>query len=105
MTTSAQLLRSLASAQCWRLVSGLVLFLFVLTHFLNHALGLVSLDAMEVVQAVRRELWRSWPGTTLLYSALAIHVSLTLLKLIRRRTWRMPAWEATQIALGLSIPL
>ena len=40
-------------AQTWRLASGLVLFAFVLTHYLNHALGLVSLDAMEEAQAAR----------------------------------------------------
>ena len=31
-----------------RLISGLILFLFALTHFLNHALGLIS-----IVPAVR----------------------------------------------------
>ena len=35
-----------------RLVSGLVLFTFAATHFLNHALGLVSLDAMQAMQAL-----------------------------------------------------
>jgi adenylate cyclase len=92
------------NAQTWRLASGLVLFTFVLTHFLNHALGHVSLEAMEDVQAVRRALWRSWPGTILLYGAAAVHVGLALGKLVNRRTWRMPPWEALQIALGLTIP-
>lgn len=90
--------------QVWRLASGLVLFAFVLTHFLNHALGHVSLDAMLEVQAVRRAVWRSWPGTVLLYGAAAVHIGLALGKLVNRRTWRMPPWEALQIALGLSIP-
>lgn len=90
--------------QIWRLASGLVLFGFALTHFLNHALGHVSVQAMEEVQAVRRAFWRSWPGTVLLYGALATHVSLALWKLIQRRTWRMSAWEAGQIGLGLAIP-
>lgn len=90
--------------QAWRLASGLVLFTFVLTHFLNHALGHVSLDAMIEVQAVRRAVWRSWPGTVLLYGAAAVHIGLALWKLVNRRTWRMPAWEALQIALGITIP-
>ena len=30
-----------------RLVSGLVLFAYLLTHALNHTLGLVSLEALE----------------------------------------------------------
>lgn len=90
--------------QGWRLASGLVLFVFALTHFLNHALGLVSIRLMEDVQLGRIALWRSWPGTILLYGALGVHVGLVLWKLLRRRTWRMPKGEAVQIALGLSIP-
>jgi adenylate cyclase len=92
------------TAQRWRLASGLVLFTFVLTHFLNHALGHVSVDAMEAVQEVRRAVWRSWPGTVLLYGALTVHVALALGALVGRRTWRMARWEALQIAFGLMIP-
>jgi adenylate cyclase len=91
--------------QVWRLASGIVLFVFALTHFLNHALGHVSLEAMEAVQTVRSELWRSWPGTILLYGAAAVHIALVLWKLVRRRTLRMAPWEAAQIVLGLAIPL
>src|SRR3954470_4940194 len=99
----AWLLR-LHNPQTWRLASGLVLFAFVLTHFLNHALGHVSLEAMQQVQGLRRAVWGSWPGTLLLYVAVAVHVGLALWKLVNRRTWRMPPWEAAQIALGLWIP-
>jgi adenylate cyclase len=91
--------------QVWRLASGIVLFTFALTHFLNHALGHVSLEAMETAQAIRTGLWRSWPGTMLLYGAAAVHIALALAKFVRRRTWRMAPWEAAQIALGLAIPL
>jgi adenylate cyclase len=90
--------------QLWRLASGLILFTFALSHFLNHALGHVSLEVMEAVQTVRSDLWRSWPGTLLLYGAAAVHIALGLWKLVRRRTWRMAPWEAAQIALGLVIP-
>ena len=99
----AWLLR-LRNPQTWRLASGLVLFAFVLTHFLNHALGHLSLEAMQHVQGMRRAVWGSWPGTLLLYGAVAVHVGLALWKLVRRHTWRMPTWEAAQIALGLWIP-
>jgi adenylate cyclase len=92
-------------AQRWRLISGLVLFTFALTHFLNHALGHLSVEAMEAVQEVRRAVWRSWPGTILLYGSLAVHVTLALAKLIGRRTWRMAVWEALQIGFGLLIPI
>jgi adenylate cyclase len=101
----ARLPRAFRSAQFWRLASGLVLFTFALTHFLNHALGHVSVEAMEAAQAFRRGFWRSGPGTVLLYGALATHVTLAAWKLVRRRTWRMAPWEALQIGLGLAIPI
>jgi adenylate cyclase len=87
-----------------RLVSGVVLFSFALTHFLNHALGLVSIDAMQEVQQWRWTVTRSWPGTILLLAALLTHASLGLYKLAGRATLRLPRWELTQIALGLMIP-
>ena len=37
-------------------------------------------------------------------AALVTHLSLGLYKLAMRNTLRMPAWEAVQILLGLSIP-
>lgn len=94
----------LRTLQTWRLASGLVLFVFALTHFLNHALGHVSLEAMEQAQSMRRAVWGAPPGTLLLYGAVGVHVGLALWKLVNRHTWRMPLWEAAQIALGFSIP-
>ncbi len=91
--------------QLWRLVSGLVLFSFALTHFLNHALGHISVETMEAAQAWRRGFWRSLPGTWLLYGALGVHIVLALYKLVGRRSLRMAPWEGAQIALGLSIPV
>ncbi|MFZ4805986.1 MAG: adenylate/guanylate cyclase domain-containing protein [Hyphomicrobiaceae bacterium] len=87
-----------------RLSSGLILLTFVAAHFLNHALGLVSLEAMLEVQIWRTALTRSWLGTSVLLAAVAIHVGLALWKLAHRSTYRMPLWEATQIATGLLVP-
>ncbi|MGX1097972.1 adenylate/guanylate cyclase domain-containing protein [Amorphus sp. MBR-141] len=87
-----------------RLASGLTLFVYVLMHLLNHALGVVSIDWMEAVEPYRTAIWRSLPGTLLLYGALAVHVSLALARVARRRTIRMPVWEAVQLGLGLLIP-
>ncbi len=88
-----------------RLITGLILFSFAATHFLNHALGLVSLEAMEAVQQWRKAVTRSWPGSIILLSAFATHVLLALYKLSLRLTWRLPFWEAAQIVSGFSIPL
>ena len=87
-----------------RLWTGLVLFTYLMTHFLNHALGLVSLEAMAAGQAWFVLVWRSLPGTVALYGAFGIHNLLALWALYRRRTLRMPAWEASQLTLGLLVP-
>ena len=88
-----------------RLASGLVLMTFVATHLLNHALGIFSLAAMQQGREVFLALWRSAPGTVLLYGALLGHALLALHKLYRRRSLSLPAWEWAQIGLGLLIPV
>src|SRR5829696_6079101 len=87
-----------------RLISGLVLATFLLTHFSNHALGLVSVEAMEAGRAWFNRLWRNPVGTILLYGSLLLHFLLALQALYRRRTLRMPIREAAQLILGLSLP-
>ena len=88
-----------------RLTTGLILFAYVFTHLLNHALGLVSLSATESGQWWFKALWRGPLGTAALYGALVVHLILALTSLYRRHHLRMPAWEATQTALGLVTPV
>jgi adenylate cyclase len=96
------------SGRAWirplRLGGGLILFTYLLTHFTNHALGLISLDSMATGRVWFLALWRNPLGTTALYGALLTHWLLGLWLIYRRRTLRMPAWEATQIVLGLAVP-
>jgi adenylate cyclase len=86
------------------LLTGACLGLFLLTHFSNHALGLVSVEAMENMRRVFNLVWRSWPGTALLYGSLLVHFLLALESLYRRQTLRMPVREALKIIFGLSFP-
>lgn len=88
-----------------RLVSGLILFSYLLSHYLNHALGVVSLDAMEDGLAVHTAFWLSPVGTLLLYPALSVHASLGLWALYQRRYFRWKVAEVVQLVLGLSIPV
>ncbi len=88
-----------------RFASGMVLLFFATTHFLNHAVGIAGVAAMEHVQAWRYWLWHSWAGTVALYGALIVHPFFALLRVAQRRTFKMPAREMLQIALGLAIPL
>ena len=88
-----------------RLGSGLVLFVFVATHLVNHAWGLASLEALAAARDVFVAAWRSWPGTVALYGALLAHFAVVLWSLYRRRTLRLKPAELAQVALGLAIPL
>jgi adenylate cyclase len=86
-----------------RLATGLLIAGYVFGHFLNHALGIASVEAMDGMRRVLARWWRSPPGTVLLYGALVVHFALALAALARRRTLRMPAWEACQLLLGLAV--
>jgi adenylate cyclase len=88
-----------------RSASGVILFVFVLTHLLNHALVLVSLATAETGQEWFFELWRHGVGTLVLYGAFLTHVTVNLVGLYRRQSWQMPGWQIAQIALGLLIPV
>lgn len=86
-----------------RLVTGLVIASFVLGHFSNHALGMVSIEAMDRLRFFLASWWRSPAGTFFLYGSLLTHFFLALASLYRRSTLRMPLWEAAQLVLGLAI--
>ena len=87
-----------------RLGTGLILFVYALTHFANHALGLVGVPAMLAFQEIRTGITRSLIGTTILLLAIGTHMALGIAKVLRRKTLRMPVWEAVQIISGLAIP-
>ncbi|MEP5010014.1 2Fe-2S iron-sulfur cluster-binding protein, partial [Roseobacter sp.] len=88
-----------------RIVSGLVLFIYVLWHLLNVGMGLFSLELMHQAQELLEEVTETRVGTVLLYGALLTHLVLSLYRLAMRRTLRMPGPEALQILLGILIPL
>ena len=87
-----------------RLASGLVMFAYVTTHFVNHSLGLVSVQVMDEALRQIYQYWASPLGGVLLYSAFAIHYCLALWALWLRRSLKMPFAEAAQLVLGFSIP-
>lgn len=97
--------RARVSLRQIRLASGVILFAFALTHLLNHAIGLVSVDAMEAVRLWRIAITRSVPGTTILLVALLTHFVLGVIVFIRRRGLRISAHEWVQLAFGLLIPV
>ncbi len=88
-----------------RLGSGMVLWVYIAAHLLNHALGLASLKAAEQGMALAVAVWHSAPGTALLYGAFAVHLALALTGLYQRPTLWLAPLELLRIAFGLSFPL
>ena len=88
-----------------RLASGLVLFAFALTHLLNHALGLVSIDTMLAVQEARMIVTRSLPGTVILILSAVVHLALGLARFTQSHIRRMGWQNAIQLGFGLMIPI
>jgi adenylate cyclase len=89
----------------WRLASGAVMWCYICAHFVNHALGLVSLAAAEAALTLAAAVWQSLPGTALLYGAFTVHVTLAFVGLHQRHTLRLPPLELARIFFGLTIPL
>ncbi len=88
-----------------RLLTGLILFSYLISHFTNHALGNISLSAMEEGMVYHLAFWRSWPVAIVFYAAVLTHMSLGLWALYARRQFRWVTTEMTQLVFGLSIPL
>src|SRR5712671_1692496 len=88
-----------------RLFSGLVMLAYVTMHLLNHAVGLISLKAMEDLLWYIFRIWTNRPAQLLLYGSFLVHYTLALYALWQRRTWRLRLSELSQIVLGFAIPL
>ena len=74
-----------------RIVSGSLLFFYVVTHLSNHSLGIISIDAMEYGRSFFLTFWRNYFVSIILYSALAIHLLLGIYALARRKNIKLTA--------------
>ena len=88
-----------------RLASGVVLFAYLVSHFLNHALGNISLEALAVGAYWHVAFWQFLPVTILFYTACVVHTALGIWALYERRQFRWKAIEPLQLVLGLSVPM
>lgn len=91
--------------QWLRTATGLVMFSFLLCHLTNHAVGIISWEAMQHAhEQIMWIWWEKWAHELLEYSFL-FHILLAYWSVYRRRRLIMPIPEATQLLFGLSIPL
>lgn len=87
-----------------RLATGLILFAYLISHFTNHALGNISLSAMDDALVYHMLFWQSWPVLIVFYGAVLTHLGLGIWALYARRQFRWTTIELTQLVFGLSIP-
>lgn len=88
-----------------RLATGLILFVYITLHFVNHMAGLWSLAAMDIARNLLHAPWFTSVGVTVLYAALIIHVCLAFFAIYQRRRLKLPFEEWLQLVLGLAVPL
>jgi adenylate cyclase len=102
-TRLAKSLRGIGVRQV-RITCGVVLFAYLVSHFLNHALGNISLDAMAAGLRYHILFWQFPPVGLVFYAAAIVHAGLGIWALYARRQFRWKAIEPLQLLLGLSIP-
>jgi adenylate cyclase len=98
-----KLLRGVSVRQI-RMVCGLILFAYLISHFLNHALGNISLEALAWGLHYHLLFWQFLPVAIVFYGAVLVHGGLGIWSLYERRQFRWKAIEPLQLVLGLSIP-
>jgi adenylate cyclase len=77
----------------------------LLALLLNHAVGLISLEAMEKVLWYIFRICSNRSAQLLLYSSFLVHYALALYALWQRRTLRLRGSELSQLVLGFAIPI
>jgi adenylate cyclase len=87
-----------------RIGCGLVLFAYLISHFLNHALGNISLDALAIGVRFHILFWQFLPVAIVFYTAALVHCGLGIWALYQRRQFKWRAIEPLQLVLGLSVP-
>ncbi|SON55491.1 Adenylate cyclase 1 [Hartmannibacter diazotrophicus] len=87
-----------------RLVTGLVLFVYVTGHLLILGLGLAGIDFLKTAGNRYGALWGSPVGLILLYGSMATHLALAFYALYQRKSLKMRPFEALQMVLGFAIP-
>ncbi|WP_166298474.1 adenylate/guanylate cyclase domain-containing protein [Bradyrhizobium sp. 2S1] len=88
-----------------RLVTGAIMFAYLISHFLNHALGNISTEALAIGVYYHTEFWQFLPVAITFYSACLVHTALGIWALYQRREFHWKTIEPLQLTLGLSVPM
>ncbi len=88
-----------------RLVTGAIMFAYLISHFLNHALGNISTEALAIGVYYHTEFWQFLPVAITFYSSCLVHTALGIWALYQRREFHWKTIEPLQLTLGLSVPM
>ena len=94
--------RSLTSSI--RLYSGLILMVYVFTHLLNAALGLISIEVMNAALKLVQPIWDPMGFGWLVPGAAFLHMITALYEIMRMPVLRFSIGYWTRLLLGLMIP-
>ena len=86
-----------------RLISGLILFVFLTGHLLNLSFGLHSIEALDESRRWFLWFWSTRVGLIILVGSMATHMMLGLFALYKRNTLKMTLTDGVQLVLGLLI--
>ncbi len=87
-----------------RIITGLVLFLYVATHLANLGFGLVSIEMMDRMRGPLMAPWSNLLGELALTASMLVHIVLGLRSLYLRGTLRMSKTDTVQFITALLIP-
>src|SRR4051794_15086726 len=87
-----------------RLACGMILFAYLLSHFLNHALGNISIDALATGVHYHGAFWQFLPVAIVFYGAALVHTGLGVWAFYERRQFRWKGTGPLRFGFGFPIP-
>ena len=81
-----------------RIYSGVILFVYALTHLLNHSFNIFSIElADHVRESYFHLVWKNPISTILLYGSLIIHILLGFYSILTKKSYKITLREWLQI--------
>ncbi len=77
------------------------MFSYVFLHLGNHILGLISIEAMEIMRSFMTRIIRNPIGTSILAISILIHFSIAMKALYHQSFMHLARWQQLQLASGI----
>ena len=84
-----------------RSITALIMFAYVFTHLGNHILGLIGIEAMEVMRSIITRIIRNPIGTSILAVSILVHFFIAMRTLYHQPFLHLARWQQLQIVSGI----